>query len=77
MNGSRNVLKVILDKKVSKLSNLKKRDVMSAKPDDYIHLDWSKEFKNLHKRFSQYYSKIYESKLDKRPFDRIILRMHL
>ncbi len=38
------VLKVMLDKKVSKLSNLKKRNVMSAPPDYYVHLDWSKEW---------------------------------
>ena len=39
------VLKVMLDKKASKLSNLKKRDVMSTKPDYYIHLDWSKKWR--------------------------------
>ena len=39
------ILKVMLDRKASKLSNLKKRDVMEAKPNYYIHLDWSKKWK--------------------------------
>lgn len=39
------ILKIALDKKASKLSNLKKRDVMSAKPGYYIHLDWSKKWR--------------------------------
>ena len=39
------VLKVMLDKKASKLSNLKKRNVLSADPNYYIHLDWSKKWK--------------------------------
>lgn len=38
------VLRVMLDKKASKLNNLKKRDVMSASPHHYIHLDWSKKW---------------------------------
>lgn len=38
------VLKVMLDKKAGKLSNLKKRTVMSDSPDYYVHLDWSKEW---------------------------------
>ena len=38
------VLKVMLDKKASKLSNLKKRDVMTANPNYYVHLDWSKKW---------------------------------
>ena len=38
-------LKIMLDKKASKLSNLKKRKIMTAKPDYYVHLDWSKEWK--------------------------------
>ena len=38
------ILKVMLDKKASKLSNLKKRDVMSTDPQSYIHLDWSKKW---------------------------------
>ena len=37
-------LKVVLDKKASKLANLKKREVMSAKPGSYVHLDWSKKW---------------------------------
>ena len=36
------VLRVVLDKNASKLSNLKKRNVMSADPGYYVHLDWSK-----------------------------------
>ena len=39
------VLKVTLDKKASKLNNLKKRDVMSVKPEYYVHLDWSKKWR--------------------------------
>ena len=39
------VLKVTLDKKASKLRNLKKRDVMLADPGYYVHLDWSKGWK--------------------------------
>jgi len=38
-------LKVILDRKTSKLANLKKRDVMSAPPESYVHVDWSKKWK--------------------------------
>ena len=38
------VLKVTLDKRSSKLSNLKKRDVLVTKPDYYVHLDWSKKW---------------------------------
>ena len=39
-------LKIVLDKKASKLSNLKKRSgVLTEKPDYYVHLDWSKEWK--------------------------------
>lgn len=38
------VLKVMLDKKASKLSHLKKRKVMSQEPDYYVHLDWSKKW---------------------------------
>ena len=39
------VLKIALDKKASKLSNLKKRDVMTVNPDYYVHLDWSGKWK--------------------------------
>ena len=39
------ILKVTLDKKAGKLSNLKKRKVMSTNPDYYIHLDWSKKWR--------------------------------
>ena len=39
------VLKVMLDKKASKLSNLKKRAVLSADPEYYVHLDWSKKWR--------------------------------
>lgn len=35
------VLKVTLDKKASKLTNLKKRKVMTGNPEDYVHLDWA------------------------------------
>ena len=37
-------MKIALAKKTSKLQNLKKRDVMSAKPSYYIHLDWFKKW---------------------------------
>ena len=39
------VLKALLDKKASKLTNLKKRSVMSDDPDYYVHLDWSKKWR--------------------------------
>ena len=39
------VLKVMLDKKASKLGNLKIRAVMSTHPNYYVHLDWSKKWK--------------------------------
>ena len=39
------VLKVMLDKKASKLSNLKKRDVMTVNPGYYVHLDWSRKWR--------------------------------
>ena len=38
------VLKVMLDKKASKLSNLKRRAVMTASPSYYVHVDWSKKW---------------------------------
>ena len=38
------VLKVVLDEDVSKLKNLKKRKVMEENPQNYVHLDWSKEW---------------------------------
>ena len=39
------VLKVVLDKGASKLLNLRKRDVMSADPNYFVHLDWSKKWR--------------------------------
>ena len=39
------VLRVTLDKKVSKLSNLRKHRVMVDEPQKYVHLDWSKNWK--------------------------------
>lgn len=39
------ILKVVLDRKASKLANLKKRDVMSAQPDYYVHQNWLKNWK--------------------------------
>ncbi|MBI5149758.1 MAG: type II toxin-antitoxin system Phd/YefM family antitoxin [Candidatus Omnitrophica bacterium] len=44
INRKGKVLRVTVDKKASKLSNLKKRKVMSASPDFYVHLDWSKKW---------------------------------
>ena len=41
------ILKVM--KKSSHLNNLKKRDVMSASPDYYVHLDWSNKWKYKNK----------------------------
>ena len=38
----------VVKKKASKLKNLKKRNVMLAKPDYYVHLDWLKQsFKKI------------------------------
>jgi len=39
------VLRVTLDKKVSKLDNLRKHRVMVDDPQEYVHLDWSKSWK--------------------------------
>ena len=38
------VIKIMLDKKASKLSNLKKRVVLSTNPEFYVHVDWSKKW---------------------------------
>lgn len=39
------VLKIIIEPSPSKLSNLKKRDVLNCAPDDIIHNNWEKEWK--------------------------------
>lgn len=38
------VLKISLDKKRSKLANLKKHNSMVDDPMDYVHIDWSGEW---------------------------------
>jgi hypothetical protein len=38
-------LRIVLEKKSGKLVNLKKREVMSMPPENYVHLDWSKQWK--------------------------------
>lgn len=39
------ILKIIVEQTPSKLSNLKKRDVMNCSPDSLIHNNWEKEWK--------------------------------
>ncbi len=39
------VLKIIPEK-VNKLGNLEKHEVINGDPEELVHLDWSKEWKN-------------------------------
>ncbi len=39
------VLKIIPEKKVKKLQNLKKRKGFNGKPDDIIYMNWENEWK--------------------------------
>ncbi len=41
-NGKK--LKIIPAESVSKLKNLKKRNVLKGNPEDIVHLDWSEEW---------------------------------
>ena len=41
------ILRIVPEKKVSKLSRLKKRDWVVGDLDDLIHLDWSQEWTEL------------------------------
>jgi len=41
------IIKLVPQKKVSKLSRLKKRDWFVGDPDDIIGMDWSKEWSEL------------------------------
>jgi hypothetical protein len=38
-------LRIIPVQKKSKLSNLKKRDVVKCNPEELVHIDWSKEWR--------------------------------
>ncbi len=38
-------LKIIAERKVSKLDRLKKREGLSCNPEDLVHIDWSGEWK--------------------------------
>lgn len=44
INRKGKILRVTLDKKVRKLSHLRKRQVMTDDPESYVHLDWSKNW---------------------------------
>jgi antitoxin (DNA-binding transcriptional repressor) of toxin-antitoxin stability system len=39
------IIRILAIEPKSKLSNLKKRDVINGNPDDIISIDWSKEWK--------------------------------
>jgi len=41
------VVKLVPEKKVSKLSRLKRRDLYNGDPDEIIGMDWSKEWSEL------------------------------
>lgn len=41
------VLKIVPDTKPDKLSRLKKRNYVVGNSDDFIHMDWSKEWSEL------------------------------
>jgi antitoxin (DNA-binding transcriptional repressor) of toxin-antitoxin stability system len=38
-------LRIVAEKRGSKLSRLKKRDFIIGDPDDLVHIDWAKEWK--------------------------------
>ena len=38
-------LRIVPVKKRSKLSNLKNRSTMKCNPEDFVHIDWSKEWR--------------------------------
>ena len=38
-------LKIISDGKISKLDNLKKRDILNTNGDEIVHIDWSDQWK--------------------------------
>lgn len=37
-------LRIVPVKKRKKLSNLKKRQIMKCRPEDIVHIDWSREW---------------------------------
>ena len=41
------VLKIVPEKKPSKFSRLKKRNVIVGDPEDLVHMDWLKEWSEL------------------------------
>jgi hypothetical protein len=43
------ILRIVADKKPSKLDRLKKRDLVIGDFNDLIHMDWSKEWSELKK----------------------------
>ena len=38
-------LKIISDGKISKLDNLKKRDILNTNAEEIVHIDWSDQWK--------------------------------
>lgn len=43
------VLKIVLESKPDKLSRLKKRDYVIGDSEDFVHMDWSKDWSELNK----------------------------
>ncbi len=43
------VLKIVPEAKPDKLSRLKKRNYIIGDPEDFVHIDWSKEWSELKK----------------------------
>ena len=41
------ILRIVPEKKVSKLSHLKKRNCLTGDPEDIVHMDWLKEWSEL------------------------------
>lgn len=39
------ILKIVPAKKKDKLSNIKKRELFTCDPEDFVHIDWSSEWK--------------------------------
>ena len=42
------VLKIIKAEEYSKLTNLKKRDILNCDPEDIVSMDWSKQWRKKH-----------------------------
>ena len=43
------ILKIVPEAKPDKLSRLKKRNYIIGDPEDFVHIDWSKEWSELKK----------------------------